>query len=94
MKPKTMTPTPPDKDELNHIITKIRAGKDPDTGELHITDEEAKQAINHLIAKERLAELKRHSYGKGDVSAYSINKRIQELEQSLKEQRNTSGRSE
>lgn len=37
--------------------------------------------------QERLAELKRHSYGKGEVSAYSINRRIEELE------RNTSGRS-
>lgn len=56
--------TPPDKDELNHIITKIRAGKDPDTGELHITDEEAKQAINRLIAKERLDELKQATVGR------------------------------
>lgn len=74
-----MTPTPPDKDELNHIITKIRAGKDPDTGELHITDEEAKQAIEALIASK---VEKAKTLPKALEHAYKI--RIAELEKQIK----------
>lgn len=37
---------------IDAIITKLRAGKDPDTGELHITEQEAKSALYDLILKE------------------------------------------
>lgn len=102
-----MTPTPPDKDELERILLNLYLGKgfldnfSPDIQEKltakHFTDVpaliETKQAINRLIAKERLSELKqlREDYTL-DMDYEPIDKRISELEQSLKKQRNTSGR--
>ena len=41
---------------IDAIITKLRAGKDPDTGELHITEQEAKSALYDLILKEVVGE--------------------------------------
>lgn len=40
--------------------------------------------LNRIMTEERLDELRRHSYGKGQVSAYSINRRIAELETKMK----------
>lgn len=44
---KAPTPT-----SLETIISMLRAGKDPDTGELHITEAEALAAINAHVKAE------------------------------------------
>ena len=54
-------------------VLNIKSGKPIDR-------EMARQQLQRIMAAERLDELKRHSYGKGQVSAYSINRRIAELE--------------
>lgn len=46
-------------------------------------DVEAKLAIKRMLLEERLDELLRHSYGNGEVSSYSINRRIAELKTQL-----------
>lgn len=94
-----MTPTPPDKDELTQKI--YEAMQIPYLSERH-------DAINRLIAKERLDELKLATVGRvtnrknaasltymsgfgfaaNNLQRHKVD-RIIELEQSLKEQRNT-----
>jgi len=39
---------------ISDIITKLRAGRDPDTGELHITEAEAVEAIEAREAEARI----------------------------------------
>lgn len=87
-----MTPTPPDKDELSKILDDFfdETPVDGKAPQRYIKDLE--QAINRLIAKERLKELKR-AIRQGYISAplrHKVDRRIATLEQSLKEQRNTS----
>lgn len=102
---KTMTPTPPDKDELDEILDDLVEGCDCriDEGQayLHMSEfaaDEAKQAINRLIAKARLDEVERISKYAGAwmnpatgertsnwVNMEVIRSRLATLEQSLKE---------
>lgn len=109
-----MTPTPPDKDELDerlepqdeleHILSAMAfrcAGGITHSGRKEYMP--AKQAINRLIAKQQIAELKRLKLGGtvagnfapgGDgediviVEGHQIDSRIATLEQSLKEPNN------
>ena len=46
---------------------------------------EAKAQLQKLLIRERLDELLRHSYGKGQVSSYSINRRIATLTKQLED---------
>ena len=65
-----MTPKP-QTNTIGDVITKLRAGKDPETGELHITEAEATQAINAYYLAEVLdmigEDIKPHTVGFGGV---------------------------
>jgi hypothetical protein len=39
--------------EISHLYTLVRAGKDPDTGNLHITEEEFTESIKNLLLEAR-----------------------------------------
>lgn len=45
-----------DDNEIKSIITKLRAGHDPDTKQLHITEEDAFNAIQAIRARDRADE--------------------------------------
>lgn len=91
-----MTPTPPDK-ELDEIIEKLTFHQEPPyvkdfPADIRYTmsKAEAKQAINRLIAKERLDEAEQHRVQWIDIDNYDdyygwMLYRKSELEQSLKE---------
>jgi hypothetical protein len=43
--------------ELKDIVTRLRAGKDPDTGELIITEAQALAKLQALLVKERIQQI-------------------------------------
>lgn len=60
--------------EIDNIVTKLRAGLDPDTRHWHITEDEAIQAISNLITKARIEELE------GELICQSCNKKTTYVE--------------
>lgn len=94
-----MTPTPLNKDEIDEILTKVLflgndSGRPNELGWKVIN--EAKQAINRLIAKERLNEAQSVLWLTGEEVRKSTLKmlegRVARLEQSLLEQALEEGR--
>lgn len=53
----TSNPNSEPMSELKDIVTRLRAGKDPDTGELIITEAQALAKLQALLVKERIQQI-------------------------------------